>query len=112
MDPRSKAFALVLDQPEDHLDNAYLVENVIVGINNRSQARAQTIIATHNANIPVLGSANKVVLLKSDGKRGFIDRFGPYNHPEVVRAITTLMEGGEDAFRKRASFYKSHGLST
>ncbi|MFE4833344.1 AAA family ATPase [Arthrobacter sp. NPDC056691] len=104
--------ALVLDQPEDHLDNAYLVENVIVGINNRSDSRAQTIIATHNANIPVLGSASKVVLLKSDGKRGYVDRFGPYDHPQIVRAITSLMEGGEDAFRRRASFYKSHGLLT
>lgn len=104
--------ALVLDQPEDHLDNAYLVENVIVGINNRSSSQAQTIIATHNANIPVLGSANKVVLLKSDGKRGYVDKSGPYDHPQIVDAITSLMEGGADAFRRRAAFYRSHGLSS
>lgn len=102
--------ALVLDQPEDHLDNAYLVDNIIVGLNSRSAASAQTIVATHNANIPVLGSAGKVFLLNSDGRRGFLSKTGSYDHPEIVSAITTLMEGGRDAFRKRALFYQTHGL--
>lgn len=104
--------ALVLDQPEDHLDNAYLVENVIVGINHRSDFPAQTIIATHNANIPVLGSAKKVILLKSDGRRGYIDRHGPYDDAEIVNAITSLMEGGREAFRRRSRFYQAYGMMT
>lgn len=103
--------ALVLDQPEDHLDNAYLVDNIIVGLNSRSSASAQTIIATHNANIPVLGSAGKVLLLNSDGRRGYISKAGPFDNPEIVTAITSLMEGGKEAFRKRADFYRGHGIS-
>ena len=103
---------LVLDQPEDHLDNAYLVDNIIVGLNNRSAAHAQTIVATHNANIPVLGAASRVILLNSDGRRGYVSRFGSFDNPGIVQTITTLMEGGEDAFRRRAEFYKAHGLST
>jgi energy-coupling factor transporter ATP-binding protein EcfA2 len=102
--------ALVLDQPEDHLDNAYLVDNIIVGLNNRSRSGAQTIVATHNANIPVLGSAGRVLLLNSDGRRGHVSRSGPFDHPAVVEAITGLMEGGADAFRRRAEFYRTHGI--
>ena len=102
--------ALVLDQPEDHLDNAYLVDNIVVGLNDRSASRVQTIVATHNANIPVLGSASQVILLRSDGRRGYVSRAGSFDSPDIVKAITNLMEGGEDAFRRRAEFYRTHGL--
>lgn len=102
---------LVLDQPEDHLDNAYLVDNVVVGLNNRSSAQAQTIVATHNANIPVLGSAALVLSMESDGRRGYISKQGSYDDDWIVTAITTVMEGGEEAFRKRAMFYRTHGIA-
>lgn len=100
---------LVLDQPEDHLDNAYLVENIVLGLNRRSAAGAQTIIATHNANIPVLGSANTVISLQSDGLRGFVSAQGSYDDPAIVSVITILMEGGIEAFATRARFYETHG---
>lgn len=103
---------LLLDQPEDHLDNAFLVDTVVVGLNKRSVSNAQTVIATHNANIPVLGSAAKVIQLVSDGRRGEVEVAGPYDAPAVVEAITNLMEGGEDAFRRRAEFYRDHGFDT
>ncbi|MEH3134118.1 MAG: AAA family ATPase [Mycolicibacterium neoaurum] len=103
---------LLLDQPEDHLDNAFLVDSVLVGLNRRSAAGAQTIVATHNANIPVLGSAVCVIRLTSDGRRGSVATVGAYSDLQVVDAITSLMEGGEDAFRRRAAFYRDHGIST
>ncbi|GAA1240326.1 hypothetical protein GCM10009633_11700 [Janibacter melonis] len=102
---------LVLDQPEDHLDNAYLVDNVVVGLNNRSSAQAQTIVATHNANIPVLGSAASVLSMESNGRRGYVSNQGSYDDDSIVTAITTVMEGGEEAFRKRAMFYRTHGIT-
>jgi ABC-type cobalamin/Fe3+-siderophores transport system ATPase subunit len=43
---------LILDQPEDHLDNAYLVQNVMRALHARDAQPAQTIVATHNANVP------------------------------------------------------------
>jgi len=45
---------LILDQPEDHLDNAFLVDSVVVSLNKRSGASAQTIIGTR---IPFLYSS-------------------------------------------------------
>ncbi|WP_148088841.1 AAA family ATPase [Saccharothrix texasensis] len=96
---------LLLDQPEDHLDNAYLVENTVDRLRSRSKI-AQTIVVTHNANIPVLGDAAKVFALESDGRRGYVKEQGALADPKVVRAITDLMEGGEDAFRRRANFYR------
>ena len=100
---------LLLDQPEDHLDNAFLVQNVVVGLVDRGSRGAQTIVATHNPNIPVLGSAEQVIALRSDGSRGFVDAIGGYSDPNIVKIITSLMEGGADAFRRRADFYDQYG---
>ncbi len=95
---------IVLDQPEDHLDNSFVVDTLVKGIADRS-GRAQTIVATHNPNIPVLGDADTVIHLESDGSRCFARSSGSITKPSIVRAITTIMEGGREAFARRADFY-------
>jgi ABC-type cobalamin/Fe3+-siderophores transport system ATPase subunit len=98
---------LILDQPEDHLDNAYVVDTLVRSLKRRSDS-AQTIVATHNANIPVLGDASCVVLLGSDGRRGFVRLAAPLTSPEAVSAISQVMEGGAEAFKLRAKFYSQY----
>jgi chromosome segregation ATPase len=97
--------SLLLDQPEDHLDNAFLVHRVIAGLLERRASNAQTIVITHNPNIPVLGSADQVLVLSSDGQRGQVVESGKFDSVPIVEAITSLMEGGRKAFRDRAKFY-------
>lgn len=96
---------LILDQPEDHLDNAYLVDHVVSAMNQRTGDQVQTIVATHNANVPVLGAAGKVFVLASDGQHGQVRDSGAFDTANVVSAITTIMEGGREAFERRARFY-------
>lgn len=98
---------LLLDQPEDHLDNAYVVETLVRSLRKRS-ASSQTIVATHNANIPVLADAQRVLVMGSDGRRGFVRLAAPLADPAVVNAISQVMEGGAEAFRLRAEFYAEH----
>ncbi len=95
---------IILDQPEDHLDNAFVVGTLVKAILKRTEG-AQTIVATHNPNVPVLADAEQVIHLESDGSRCFARASGPVNIPPIVEAITTIMEGGRDAFRRRADFY-------
>lgn len=95
---------IILDQPEDHLDNAFVVGTLVKAISARTKG-AQTVIATHNANIPVLGEAEAVLHLDSDGSRCFVRASGPVDNPRIVDAITTIMEGGREAFGRRAAFY-------
>jgi energy-coupling factor transporter ATP-binding protein EcfA2 len=97
----------ILDQPEDHLDNAFIVDTLIRAVLRRKET-SQLLIATHNANIPVLGDADEVIVLSSDGRHGAVDRSGALTSPDIVDAITALMEGGEEAFRRRAAFYAEH----
>jgi predicted nucleic acid-binding Zn-ribbon protein len=96
--------SLIVDQPEDHLDNAFIVDTLIRVISQRKQ-EGQLIFSTHNANIPVLGDADRVILLGSDGARGFVRHAGTLEDAKSVSAITTVMEGGIEAFDRRAKFY-------
>ena len=96
---------LIIDQPEDHLDNAFITETLVERLRER-QPGDQFILASHNANIPVLGEADFVVRLGSDGRRGFVEHAGKLDAPETVKAITSVMEGGVEAFQRRAEFYQ------
>ena len=100
--------ALIVDQPEDHIDNAFIVETVIRALHARAET-TQTIFSTHNANIPVLGGADKVIQLGSDGHRGFVLAEGALEDQAIVASISTVMEGGAEAFKRRALFYSKHG---
>lgn len=100
---------LIIDQPEDHLDNAYIATTIIKAIRNR-KAHGQLIISTHNANIPVLGGADLVIEMTSDGRNGYVQVCEQLTNPKAVDAITNVMEGGRKAFADRASFYDEHEL--
>ena len=95
---------IVVDQPEDHIDNAFIADTVVKAIRERSPV-SQILFSTHNPNIPVLGDAERVIHLSSDGKRGFVLKAASLDDVEIVIAITNVMEGGRDAFRRRANFY-------
>lgn len=95
---------LIVDQPEDHIDNGFIVDTLIRSVLARP-ADGQILFSTHNANIPVLGNADFVLQLGSDGKRGFPLVAAPLTDPAIVNAITTIMEGGKLAFNSRAKFY-------
>lgn len=101
---------LIVDQPEDHIDNAFIAETLIKSILARPE-NGQLLFSTHNANIPVLGQADFVIQLGSDGRRGFPIAYGALADAGVVHAITSVMEGGEAAFRQRAQFYETQGLA-
>jgi energy-coupling factor transporter ATP-binding protein EcfA2 len=98
---------VIVDQPEDHIDNAFIVETLIKALLQRPPD-SQIIFSTHNANIPVLGNADLVVHMGSDGRRGFVSTAAPLETSDIVRAISSVMEGGAEAFRRRAQFYAKH----
>jgi ABC-type lipoprotein export system ATPase subunit len=99
---------LIVDQPEDHIDNGFIVDTLIRAVLARPSS-GQILFSTHNPNIPVLGNADFVVQMGSDGKRGFPLIAAPLATPAVVNAITSIMEGGAEAFRQRAQFYGARG---
>ncbi len=93
---------LIIDQPEDNLDNAFVYDTVVKSIRSIKQGR-QLIFVTHNPNIPVLGNAEKVFVLHSDGRQGKVVTDG--NVDDVKDEIETILEGGRDAFEERRRRY-------
>ena len=95
---------LVLDQPEDDLDN-HLVYGLIVDRLSHSKENRQIIVVTHNANIPVNGDAEFVMAMDSQSKWIKISHKGTIEEKRIKEEICEVMEGGESAFALRAKRY-------
>ena len=95
---------LVIDQPEDELDNRFLFETMLPAL-KRLKGRRQIIVATHNANIVVNGDADQVIQLEATADHGHIARSGAIEEPAIRDAIVQTVDGGDEAFRLRRLKY-------
>lgn len=102
---------LVVDQPEDDLDNRFIFEGVVPRMREEKRRR-QFLISTHNANIPVLGDAELIVGLSADGEAGddghariSADQMGSIDKETVRNLVEELLEGGHEAFELRRLKY-------
>jgi energy-coupling factor transporter ATP-binding protein EcfA2 len=93
---------LIIDQPEDNLDNHFIFETVVNAV-RRLKKRRQMVFITHNANIPVLAEAELVLVMNSDGRVGAIEKSGSVD--ECREQIIDLLEGGREAFELRSKRY-------
>lgn len=93
---------IIIDQPEDDLDNQVIYNEVISTI-KRKKKSIQFIFATHNANIPVLGDAERILSTQYDEKIN-VD-IGNIDSKHTQRKIVDIMEGGKEAFEKRKLIY-------
>ena len=96
---------LLLDQPEDDLDNR-LVYDLIVDRLKIAKDNRQIIVVTHNANIPVNGDAEYIISMDSESQYTSILNSGTVERDEIKREICDVMEGSEKAFRMRSERYK------
>lgn len=100
---------LIIDQPEDDLDNSLIYSLVVKSI-RKMKSKRQIIIVTHNPNIPVLGDAEGIIVLErnNQGKVTFRKgkKAGCIEEKLIREGICEIMEGGEDAFRKRERKYQ------
>ncbi len=90
---------LVLDQPEDDLDN-HLIYDLVVRQLRESKKRRQVIVVTHNANIVVNGDAERVHAFDFRGQC-YVKENGCLQEALVRTEICRVMEGGRRAFDNR-----------
>lgn len=95
---------IVIDQPEDDLDNQTIFEDVIKLVRELKKG-IQFIFATHNANFPVLGDAEQVGACSFAGRSADI-LVGSIDEPGIQKAIVSIMEGGHEAFARRKEIYQ------
>lgn len=97
---------LILDQPEDNLDNAFIAERIVSEL-RRAKLSRQFLFATHNANIPVFGDAEWIGVLSVEDNKGQIlpQQQGAIDVPEVQKLAADILEGGKSAFNQRREKY-------
>ncbi len=101
---------LIVDQPEDDLDNRFITEGVVPRMREEKRRR-QFIFSTHNANIPVLGDAELILGLtpsgEAEGGRASIrpEHVGSIDAPAVRELVEDILEGGKEAFETRRRKY-------
>jgi len=95
---------IVIDQPEDDLDNQTIFEDVIKLVRALKKG-IQFVFATHNANFPVLGDAEQVGACSFAGRSADIE-VGSIDEPGIQKAIVSIMEGGHEAFARRKEIYQ------
>lgn len=99
---------IIVDQPEDDLDNQVIYEELIQTI-KKEKGDMQFIFATHNANIPVLGDAERVVTVQHNEDESIELKSGTIDAEETHSDIVNIMEGGTEAFKKRNEIYGAWG---
>jgi len=95
---------LIIDQPEEDLDNRFIYEDVVKILREIKNNR-QIILVTHNANIPVLGDAEQVFVLEAINNECIIKDIGSIDKISIAQNIKSIMEGGEEAFKRRIEKY-------
>jgi len=97
---------LIVDQPEDDLDNRFISEGVVPKMREEKQRR-QFLFATHNANIPVLGDAELILGLRARESHAEIpaEWVGSIDSPSVQKLVEETLEGGREAFETRRLKY-------
>ncbi len=94
---------LIMDQPEDNLDNAFIADRIVTELRNEKVNR-QFVFATHNANIPVFGDAEWIGVFESlEGDTSILQ--GAIDIKEVRNKTANILEGGKAAFNQRKNKY-------
>jgi len=91
---------LILDQPEDDLDNALIYSLIVQQLRTIKPTR-QVIVVTHNPNIVVHGDAEYVLALDFGNGQTWVNTQGGLQEQAVRDKICQVMEGGREAFEKR-----------
>ncbi|WP_344614192.1 TrlF family AAA-like ATPase [Dactylosporangium salmoneum] len=97
---------LIIDQPEDDLDNRFIYDQVVRQLAEVADRR-QVIVATHNPNIPILGDAEMILALDATVDQSRVVACGAIDEPDVADAARHILEGGDEAFKARARRYRA-----
>lgn len=97
---------LMIDQPEDNLDNRYISE-VIAPALVREKFQRQLVFTSHNANLVVLSDCENIVAFDSDGQFGNVINQGflSTSISPIKEQVLGILDGGIEALRQRILKY-------
>lgn len=97
---------IILDQPEENLDNE-TVYNLLVGVITRAKQHRQVVMVTHNANLAVACDAEQVVVctMERDGSNKISYEAGAIEELNLNQSVVNILEGTKPAFENRRRKY-------
>jgi hypothetical protein len=95
---------LIIDQPEDDLDNAFIFSSIVTTL-RAIKERRQVILVTHNANIAVLGDSELILPMFREDDCGKAKDRGSIDTSATKKCVMDILEGGPDAFERRKEIY-------
>jgi ABC-type cobalamin/Fe3+-siderophores transport system ATPase subunit len=97
---------LVIDQPEENLDNQTVYEVLVPCVKEAKQQR-QIIMVTHNPNLAVVCDAEQIICANLDKKNNYLMEYtsGAIEYPVINQAVVDILEGTMPAFDNRDSKY-------
>lgn len=97
---------LIIDQPEDNLDN-HSVAKILVPYIKQAKKKRQIILVTHNPNLAVVSDSEQVIRVKIDKLNGNKFEFisGGIEDLPINKAIVEVLEGTLPAFTTRKDKY-------
>lgn len=96
---------LLLDQPEENLDNETIASKPVPAI-HEAAGRRQTIVVTHNANLAIVGDADQIVHCEMHDRR-FTVNSGSIAELDVAKFALNVLEGTKPAFDNRRHKYEA-----
>ncbi len=100
---------IVLDQPEENLDNETVV-SLLVPVLNEAKKSRQILMVTHNPNLAVVCDAEQIIHATFDRKNGAKISYnsGSIEDGIINRAVVDVLEGTKVAFDSRGRTYHPH----
>lgn len=97
---------IILDQPEENLDNE-TVYNLLVGVITRAKQHRQVVMVTHNANLAVACDAEQVIVcsMERDGSNKITYEAGAIEELNLNQSVVNILEGTKPAFENRRRKY-------
>lgn len=93
-------YPILLDQPEDDLD-VRAISKHIVNFLKKQKNKRQIFIVSHNANLVVCGDSEEIIVAKKEEQNNFKYNTGSIENSKIRKEIIDVLEGGEEAIRKR-----------
>ena len=99
---------LIVDQPEDNLDNRHIAESIAPALLEDKRTR-QIAFTSHNANLVVLADAEQIVMFEGSGSTGDVDARGFLCNSKspITPTVIAILDGGNKALALR---YQKYGI--
>lgn len=96
---------LIIDQPEDNLDNQYIYKTLVKSLQKIKNQR-QVIIVTHNSTLVINTGAEQIIVLETrDGFHSHLKAQGYTGNKKIIEHIINYLEGGNEAFQRKIKEY-------